>query len=509
MASGALCLLIAGAVWQHFKRHTHARTKALANSLERANHALNHQALHDPLTRLHNRRFLEDHLVRAFKHPEHVALLHMNLDGFKVFNDAFGHRVGDRVLNEVARRLSAIHDPSRVVARIGGDDFAVLMPVTDSRDAEAAAADMLALFDTPVIVYDQKLRLSASIGVALYPESSQDPSMLLSHADTAMSHAKDQGRNRCVVFDPGMGAQAHKLLQLSQALGPAMQRKEFHLLYQPKYDANDESLVGVEALIRWNHPQHGIVGPDVFIPLAERTGLINELGVWILDEACRQLSAWHERDIMLQMSVNLSVQQFCSFQLIDDLRACLARYTLQPEYLILEITESIAMQDVDHSLRMLEQMRELGVRISIDDFGTGYSSLAYLKRLLAHELKIDRSFVQNLQDGKEDAAIVAAIIGLGHTLGMTVTAEGVETLAQKDFLQRQHCTLLQGYLLGRPVHPDELHLTDYHARRPAPSRDKPRPPASAPSNPYQPAAFSRLSEQADVFHAANTAAMHH
>lgn len=448
---GSLGVLAIALIISVLDQRLESRTAVLAKSLAHANRELTHLALHDSLTKLPNRLLLRDRLAQAIGPRARFAVIFMDLDGFKAVNDAFGHHMGDLLLIEVARRLCTAQRHADTVSRLGGDEFVLLIHIETREDAEAVARRLIELVRQPVRIDGQDLRISTSLGIALYPEDGADFDSLVSNADAAMYHAKEQGRNDYCFFEPAMNVLAQSQLQLLQALAPGLGRNEFYLLYQPKYNAADKKLVGVEALVRWAHPTEGIIGPDVFIPLAERSGLIIELGLWILDEACRQLAEWHRQGRLIQMSVNLSALQFCSTRLVDDIGACLARHALPPQYLTLEITESMAMQDVEHSLRMLRQLRALGVMISIDDFGTGYSSLVYLKRLPASELKIDRDFVNNLQGGHEDAAIVSAIIGLGKTLGLTVTAEGVETNAQQDFLAEQGCDLLQGFLLGRPA----------------------------------------------------------
>ena len=454
---GSLAGLTIALVISVLDQRLEARTAVLATSLAYANQELSHAALHDALTRLPNRRLLEDRLVRAIGANARFALIFMDLDGFKTVNDAFGHHMGDLLLVEVAQRLGASRRHSDTISRQGGDEFVALVHIETHAEAESVARRMLDLVRQPITIENQELNISASVGIAVHPDDGSDPAMLLSNADAAMYRAKERGRNGHCFFEPEMNARALTQLQLGQALTPALEKGEFFLLYQPKYGALDNELAGVEALVRWNHPGRGVIGPDEFIPLAERTGLVIELGAWILDEACRQLAEWHRRGQRMRMSVNISVLQFGSPRLLDDVQACLARHAVQPEYLTLEITESIAMRDVEHSQHMLRQLRGLGVEISIDDFGTGYSSLVYLTRLPASELKIDRAFVQNLAEGHEDAAIVAAIIALGKALGLTVTAEGVETPEQQAFLTRQGCDLLQGFLLGQPVPADALH----------------------------------------------------
>jgi diguanylate cyclase (GGDEF)-like protein len=457
---GSLGMLTMALVISLLDQMLQSRTAALANSLASANQKLTQLALHDPLTRLPNRMLLEERLAQSIALGKRFAVIYMDLDGFKAVNDALGHHMGDQLLVEVAGRLEAVRRPTDVISRQGGDEFVLLVHVDDRGDAEAEALRLIELIRQTVVVDAQPLHVSASIGIALHPADGADPATLLSNADAAMYHAKKQGRNGYCFFESRMNKQAQTLLQLTKALAPALARNEFRLLYQPQYDATTGSLVGVEALVRWHHPTRGVIAPDVFIPLAERSGLIVELGVWILDAACRQLLAWHREGHPVQMSVNLSAAQFCNMRLVEDIKACLEKYALPSRYLTLEITESTAMQDVEHSMRMLRQLRALGVRLSIDDFGTGYSSLAYLKRLPASELKIDRNFVQGLCEGQEDAAIVSAIIALGKTLGLTVIAEGVETREQQEFLARQGCDILQGYLLGPPTWPETLHLAD-------------------------------------------------
>jgi EAL domain-containing protein (putative c-di-GMP-specific phosphodiesterase class I) len=307
----------------------------------------------------------------------------------------------------------------------------------------------------PVQIADHELRVSASIGIAIYTggESGQDD--LLKNADSAMYHAKTLGRNSYCFFEASMNDDAQKELQLSHDLRLAQERNEFVLHYQPKFDAAGGQMVGTEALVRWNHPVRGLVPPDEFIPLAEKTGMIFSIGKWVLDEACRQMSEWRTAGHTdWNVSVNLSALQFSHPDLVQLVRDCLKSHSLEPRYLTLEITESTAMSDADASMAILRQLSDMGVRISIDDFGTGYSSLLYLKRLPASELKIDRGFVRDLAHDTEDAAIIAAIVALGRTLNLRIVAEGVETIEQQKFLTSLGCNSLQGFLLGRPMPAD-------------------------------------------------------
>lgn len=438
-----------------------ARTALLANSLAAANKELAYLALHDNLTKLSNRVLLEDRLTQAIRTAERekrrFALMFMDLDGFKAVNDVYGHHVGDLLLIDVAQRIGARVRQQDTVARVGGDEFVVLAYVDDPEDAGTLADALLEVVREPFMAGGHELRVSTSIGIAIYPGDGGNQHDLLTNADAAMYHAKGLGRNAYSFFEPSMNADVHQQLQLVQDLRRAVERHELVLHYQPKFNAPNGPIMGVEALVRWQHPQRGLVPADEFIPLAEKTGLIVPLGAWVLDEACRQMAQWHrEGRTGWTVAVNLSALQFGHVALIDTVRDTLARHALDPRSLTLEITESTAMRDVDASLQILQQLDAMGVRISIDDFGTGYSSLLYLKRLPASELKIDRGFVRDLAHDTEDAAIVSAIVALGQTLNLRIVAEGVETAEQQAFLTRLGCHSLQGYLLGRPMTAESL-----------------------------------------------------
>ncbi|MEV8470610.1 bifunctional diguanylate cyclase/phosphodiesterase [Ralstonia sp. UNC404CL21Col] len=438
-----------------------ARTALLANSLAAANKELAYLALHDNLTKLSNRVLLEDRLAQAIRTADRekrrFALMFMDLDGFKAVNDVYGHHVGDLLLIDVAQRIGARVRQQDTVARVGGDEFVVLAYVDDPEDAGTLADALLEVVREPFMAGGHELRVSTSIGIAVYPGDGGNQHDLLTNADAAMYHAKGLGRNAYSFFEPSMNANVHQQLQLVQDLRRAVERHELVLHYQPKFNAPNGPIMGVEALVRWQHPQRGLVPADEFIPLAEKTGLIVPLGAWVLDEACRQMAQWHrEGHAGWTVAVNLSALQFSHAALIDTVRDTLARHALHPRSLTLEITESTAMRDVDASLHILQQLDAMGVRISIDDFGTGYSSLLYLKRLPASELKIDRGFVRDLAHDTEDAAIVSAIVALGQTLNLRIVAEGVETAEQQAFLTRLGCHSLQGYLLGRPMTAESL-----------------------------------------------------
>ncbi|HCP29371.1 MAG TPA: histidine kinase [Pseudomonas sp.] len=438
-----------------------ARTAALARSLTLANQELTQLALHDTLTGLPNRSLLADRIELAIaKVAEQggcFALMFIDLDGFKPVNDAFGHHAGDLLLKAVATRLRGHLHSQDTLARIGGDEFVLLVELQDPSDAMNVAIKQVNLVSRPFRVAEHDLQLSASLGIVLYPGNGQDQHELLRNADAAMYHAKRVGKNGYSFFDASMNSNARQQLQLLQDLRLAVAAGQFRLHYQPKFDAKRCQPVGAEALLRWEHPQHGLLAPDRFIGLAEKTGLIIPIGDWVLDEACRQMRLWLDEGIEgWRIAVNLSAIQFCHAGLLDSVARALERHALPANCLTLEITETTAMSDVEVSLTVLQQLSDMGVDLSIDDFGTGYSSLMYLKRLPANELKIDRGFVRELEDEGEDAAIVSAIVALGRALGLRIVAEGVETSSQQAFLTRLGCDSLQGYLLGRPVPAEQL-----------------------------------------------------
>jgi diguanylate cyclase (GGDEF)-like protein len=433
-----------------------SRTAALAASLANANQELTYLALHDNLTKLPNRVLLEDRLNQAIQGARRthcsVSVMFLDLDGFKAVNDACGHHIGDALLVEVAERIRSSIRTSDTLARIGGDEFVLLADFGEATAAANLADKLVRLVSQPYRIADQEIRVSVSIGIAIYENATQEAHELLRNADAAMYHAKSLGRSGYCFFEASMNAHAHEQLQLLQELRSAVERHEMVLHYQPKFDAITSSLAGVEALLRWQHPVHGLLSPDQFIPLAEKSGVIVSLGEWVLNEACRQMGEWRAQgNSARNVAVNLSPLQFSHRGLIQLVRQVLDRYSLEPRCLTLEVTESTAMQDPDASMVILHKLSDMGVKISIDDFGTGYSSLLYLKRLPATELKIDRGFVRDLAPDTEDAAIVSAIVALGRTLNLNVVAEGIETRAQQEFLTEIGCASLQGFLLGRPM----------------------------------------------------------
>ncbi|WP_392889039.1 putative bifunctional diguanylate cyclase/phosphodiesterase [Pseudomonas migulae] len=441
-----------------------ARTADLAKSLTEANRELTQLALHDTLTGLPNRVLLADRIDQAMSRVRAeggcFALMFIDLDGFKPVNDAFGHHMGDLLLREVALRLREDLRSQDTLARIGGDEFVLLVQLADENDALNLASRQVGLIARSFRVAEHDLQISASVGIALYPGNGQSAEELLMNADAAMYHAKGAGKNGYSFFDASMNSNARKQLQLLQDLRNAVDQRQFSLHYQPKFDASNGRPVGAEALLRWEHPTQGMLLPDKFIDLAEKTGLIIPIGDWVLNEACRQMREWYVLGYTdWRIAVNLSALQFCHAGLVQSVAKALETHHLPANSLTLEITETTAMSDADASMTVLKELSEMGVDLSIDDFGTGYSSLMYLKRLPANELKIDRGFVRDLERDSDDAAIVSAIVALGQALGLRIVAEGVETDVQQDFLTQLGCDSLQGYLLGHPL-PAERFMVD-------------------------------------------------
>ncbi|MEX5541196.1 putative bifunctional diguanylate cyclase/phosphodiesterase [Pseudomonas poae] len=452
----SLAVLIIALLTSLLDARLQARTAALAHSLTLANQELTHLALHDMLTGLPNRTLLVDRITQAMQAVREqggcFALMFIDLDGFKPVNDAFGHHLGDLLLREVGQRLREDLRSQDTLARIGGDEFVLLVQLTQPQDALGLAERQVVLINHAFQVAEHDLKISASVGIALFPGNGSTPQELLMNADAAMYHAKGLGKNGYSFFEASMNTNARKQLQLLQDLRNALELDQLQLYYQPKFDAVSGMPVGAEALLRWEHPQQGLLLPASFIELAEKTGLIIPIGDWVLNEACRQMSAWYAEGYEdWRIAVNLSALQFGHAGLVKSVAAALARHRLPANSLTLEITETTAMSDADASMTVLQQLSQMGVDLSIDDFGTGYSSLMYLKRLPANELKIDRGFVRDLEHDSDDAAIVSAIVALGQALGLRIVAEGVETDAQQHFLTRLGCNALQGYLLGHPL----------------------------------------------------------
>ena len=474
----SLAVLIIALLTSLLDARLEARTAVLADSLTLANQELTHLALHDMLTGLPNRTLLADRIQQAIQAVKEqggcFALMFIDLDGFKPVNDAFGHHLGDQLLHEVGLRLREDLRSQDTLARIGGDEFVLLVQLTQPDDALGLAERQVGLINRAFKVAEHELKISASIGIAMFPGNGGNPQELLMNADAAMYHAKGMGKNGYSFFDVSMNTNARKQLQLLQDLRNAVEHQQFRLYYQPKFDALSGIAVGAEALVRWEHPQQGLLLPAMFIELAEKTGLIIPIGEWVLNEACRQMAVWYAQGYEdWRIAVNLSALQFCHAGLVKSVAAALERHQLPANSLTLEITETTAMSDADASMTVLQQLSDMGVDLSIDDFGTGYSSLMYLKRLPANELKIDRGFVRDLEHDSDDAAIVSAIVALGQALGLRIVAEGVETDVQQNFLTRLGCNSLQGYLLGHPL-PAEGFMADIQRAEDAIAPDKSR-----------------------------------
>ncbi|MGY3263933.1 EAL domain-containing protein [Lysobacter sp. HA35] len=426
---------------------------------KRAEQELRYLANYDTLTGLPNRALLLERLSRAIarakRQETRIAVLFLDLDRFKDINDSLGHAAGDAILRATAGRLRHALGGRHVVARLGGDEFTVVMEhVEDAEEAETVARQLLAAFEAPLDAGDLRdVIISPSIGVALYPDDSDTPSDLLKHADTAMYQAKALGRRTYMRYSGAMDMDIRRRATLSAALRKVIDREELHLVYQPRLSLSQQRIVGVEALLRWNSSEFGAVSPAQFIPLAEESGLILEIGEWALRNACEQLQAWREGGLDIAMAVNVSALQLRRGHLAGVIERLLTDTGLPPDRLELELTESVIMAEETWSA--LQAIRDLGVHMSIDDFGTGYSSFAYLKRLPINALKIDREFIGDLTRDPDDEAITSAVIAMGHSLGLNVVAEGVETDGQLEFLRRHGCDEIQGYWLARPLLPDD------------------------------------------------------
>jgi diguanylate cyclase (GGDEF)-like protein/PAS domain S-box-containing protein len=414
-----------------------------------------HQALHDALTGLANRTLFRsriDETVKARRHTDaRVAVLVMDLDGFKEINDSLGHAAGDELLIELGRRLTAALRTSDTVARLGGDEFGVLLPdASASEDVVHAVERMRATIEAPISVQGLALSLEASIGIAMYPDDGEDVETLVRRADAAMYNAKDE-KSGWSFYDNSRVPQDAARLTLMGELRRALDRRELVLYYQPKAGLADGEVHAVEALLRWNHPTRGLVPPDEFIPMAQQTGLIKPLTIYVIDEALRQCRSWQDDGLRLAIAVNLSARNLVDVDFPSQVAAMLDRWMIGPDLLELEITESSMLADPTRTKVILERLSEMGLRLSIDDFGTGYSSLAYLKRLPVKEIKVDRSFVMNMDEDEDDATIVRSTIDLGRNLGLDVVAEGVESKQVWDRLKSLGCTTAQGYYLSRAV----------------------------------------------------------
>ena len=421
-----------------------------------AEERIRHLAHHDALTDLPNRTLLNDRLGVAMDHARRsgqpLALLFIDLDRFKYVNDTLGHPLGDRLLQAVAQRLHAVVREGDTLARLGGDEFVVLVEgLAGPEGAEQVARKLLQTLQQPVVLDGHELFIGGSIGISLFPQDGDTIEALVRCADSAMYRAKDAGRNTFRFHTREQASRSRERFELEHGLRHAVERGELRLLYQPQADCSSGALVGVEALVRWEHPERGTITPDRFIPLAEEIGLICHIGEWVLNTACSQARTWEREGRPLRMAVNLSGQQISTDGLVDVVRGALERSGLSPRLLELEITEGHILKRVEHCIDTLHELKGLGLTLAIDDFGTGHSSLSYLKRLPVDRLKIDRSFVEGVPADRDDTAIVATILAMARNLGLAVIAEGVETEAQLRHLSAAHCDEYQGYVLGRPM----------------------------------------------------------
>ena len=419
-------------------------------------------ANHDTLTGLPNRAMFNDNLqgaiARATRSNTLMALFFIDLDNFKQVNDTLGHPFGDSVLREAVRRFSGLVRDGDTLARFGGDEFVLLVEnLKDPADVHPIATKLQAVLEPRAMIDGNEVNLSSSIGVCVYPAHGKDAAALLANADIAMYEAKTAGRKQYCVYSAGMSDVAAEKYQMEAALRRALEENRFRMHYQPKIDIASGRVTGVEALIRWDHPELGLVYPDRFIPLAEETGLIIAIGKWMLTEVCQRSKAWEEQGIPpMIMSVNLSVSQLMHPDLVRDCRAALKAAGRKPEMFEFEITESMVMQNPDRATKLMDELREIGIRLAIDDFGTGYSSLAYLKQFPVHTLKVDQSFVRDLPHNRDDVAITRAVIAMAHSLKMNVIAEGVEREEQLTLLAAEGCDEFQGFYCAKALPEKEL-----------------------------------------------------
>lgn len=439
---------------------------------KRAVEQIVYMAYHDPLTNLPNRHLMKDRLQQmlssAKQYNRIVAVLFLDLDNFKRINDTLGHDQGDKLLRNVADRLQeyirnsdslvridSMQDDIKI-ARLGGDEFTILLTeISEVKDAARVARRILDLFNDPFIIQSHEVFITTSIGISVYPYDGMAVDTLLKHADTAMYHAKDQGKNNYQFYRESMNITTLERLDLENRLRKALEKKEFMLHYQPLYDTKTRKIIGMEALVRWIDPDKGMIFPMMFIPAAEETGLIIPIGEWILETACAQNKEWQDEGLSpIRMSVNISSMQFTHKKFVKNVGKILKETGLEPKYLELELTESILMHTTGTAVTTLKELKELGVRLSIDDFGTGYCSLNYLKSFPIDTLKIDQSFVRDLTISQEDKAIVHAIIALGHSLNLEVIAEGVETILQMEYLSEKGSNGVQGFLFSKPIPAD-------------------------------------------------------
>ena len=422
-----------------------------------AEEALRFIAAHDPLTELPNRSMFNERLrqalSQALRHQRGLAVFFIDIDRFKLLNDTLGHGAGDRMLLACAKRLCECVRESDIVARLGGDEFVIMVEnFSTPREAIAVAQKILSSLARPFVVDGRELLITASVGIATYPDDGADAEALLKNADIAMYRAKEQGRNNYQFYSAQMNKHSFERLAMETSLRRAVERGEFLVQYQPKQSLRTGAITGMEALVRWKHPDWGVVSPAQFVPLAEETGLIAQIGDWVLRTACAQSREWRAMGVPpLRIAVNLSARQFSRESLVKDIADIMQASELSPDWLELEITESLVMHSPEHAAQTLQRFKAMGISLAIDDFGTGYSSLAYLKRFPIDSIKVDRSFVKDIPDDADDMAITRGVIALGHSLRLRVVAEGVETLEQQQFLKANGCDEIQGYIFSQPL----------------------------------------------------------
>jgi len=429
------------------RKHAEERAQYLAN--------------YDVLTGLPNRTLMYDRISQAVAHAkrarERIALLHIDVDRFKMINDSLGHDVGDEILKSGAERIKRCTREMDTVSRVGGDEFTILMrDAAQLSEVTASATRILSEMAQPFPGAPEDVFVSASIGISVYPDDARTIDELTKHADAAMHSAKTLGRNNYQFFTEALNEEVQERMVLETGLRLAIKRDEMRLVYQPKVDLKTREIVGAEALLRWHHPRRGLIPPARFIPVAEESGMVGQIGEWVLRDACRQIRHWQNMGLSPQVAVNVSPRQFQQYDVAQLVSTVVSEEQISPELLEIELTEGAVMHNAEASVITLEKLKRLGVRVSIDDFGTGYSSLSYLKRFPLDMLKIDRSFVRDISSDPNDAAIVRAIITLARNLGIKVTAEGVEDEAQLSFLVAYGCQFAQGYLFGKPMSVEEL-----------------------------------------------------
>lgn len=434
------------------------KRKQIEEDLRKSRDQERYLAYHDSLTDLPNRLLFQDRLgqslAQARRNGLMVATIFLDLDGFKIINDTLGHSIGDLLLQNVAERLTACIRETDTAARWGGDEFCVILnSITDQTSVAKVAEKILTTISKSYLFQDRELFITTSLGISLYPRDGEEEETLIKNADVAMYHAKGSGKSKCEFYDAKLsyGEEPLKRMEIENGLLFALDREEFQIYFQPQMDIGSGQIIGVEALIRWFHPNLGWISPGTFIPLAEETGMIIPIGNWVLLSACRQMKAWQNQGYPpVTVGVNVSALQFHQQKFVRMVEDVLEESRLDPQYLELEITENVVMKNTDIAKETLKYLKELGVKISIDDFGTGYSSLSYLKNFQIDKLKIDQSFIRSIAEEKADLAITQAIISMAHSLQLKAIAEGVETEEQREILGSMGCDEIQGYLFSRP-----------------------------------------------------------